>query len=123
VTKEQRLHREPDPRVHRSLRLAVAGAVCLVVMALAVVAVRVQQVHLAYRLDAVRAEGARVEALVRQLDVEVATLRSPRRIEAQARQLGMIAPAPQQVQIAREFVLGGSGVSAARRARIEAEAR
>ena len=35
MTREQRLHREADPRVSRSLGLAAVCAVCLVVMALA----------------------------------------------------------------------------------------
>jgi cell division protein FtsL len=123
VTNVQRLHRDPDPRVHRSLRVAIACALCVVAAALGVVAVRVQQVHLAYQLDALRAEHGRAETLIRQLEVEVATLRSPRRIEAQARQLGLIAPAPQQIQIAREFVAPRSGRSAAGSARIEAHVR
>jgi cell division protein FtsL len=106
--------------VRRSLGLAVACAVCLVLAALAVVAVRVQQVHLGYRLDALRAERGRTEVLLGQLEVQVATLSAPRRVEAQARQLGLTAPAPDQIRIAREFVAGGSGMAAARAARIEA---
>jgi cell division protein FtsL len=122
MTREQRLHRETDPRVGRSLGLAAICAVCLVVAALLVVAVRVQHVRLAYQLDALRAERTRVETLIRQLEVQVATLRSPRRLESQARQLGLTVPAPQQVVNAREFVIGG-GLAAARSARIEAQVR
>ena len=120
---DQRLHREADPRVRRTLALAIACALCLVSSALVVVAVRVQQVHLAYRLDALRVERVRQETLIRQLEIQLATLRSPRRLETHARQLGLTAPAPDQVQIAREFVAGGSGLSAARAARVEAQAR
>jgi cell division protein FtsL len=123
MTREQRLHREADPRVSRSLGLAAICAACLVVMALAVVAVRVHQVRLAYQLDALRAERTKVEALIDQLDVQLATLRSPRRLEAQARQLGLTVPAPQQVVNAREFVSGPSGPAAAGAARIEAQVR
>jgi cell division protein FtsL len=123
MTREQRLHRETDPRVGRSLGLAAICAVCLVVAALLVVAVRVQHVRLAYQLDALRAERTRVETLIRQLEVQVATLRSPRRLESQARQLGLTVPAPQQVVNAREFVIGGGGLAAARSARIEAQVR
>jgi cell division protein FtsL len=120
VTSKQRLHREQDPRVRRSALLALACAAVFVAAAITVVAVRVHQVHLAYRLDAVRAEHARAESLLRQLEVEIATLSSPRRVEAQARQLGMVPPASSQVHLAREFVAVGSGVAAARAARIEA---
>lgn len=104
------------------VRRALAAGTVLVVGGLAVVGLRVQQVHLAYRLDALRAERARLETLIRQLDVEVATLRSPARIETRARQLGLATPAPQQVRVAREYVAGGQGVAAAGRGRIVAVA-
>jgi cell division protein FtsL len=123
MTREQRLHREADPRVGRSLGLTAVCAVCLVVVALVVVAVRVQQVRLAYQLDSLRAERTRVETLIGQLEVQLATLRSPRRVESQARQLGLIVPAPQQVVNAREFVAGSGGLAAAQAARIEAQVR
>lgn len=123
MTREQRLHREADPRVGRSLGLTAVCAVCLVIAALIVVAVRVQQVRLAYRLDALRDERVRVETLIGQLEVQVATLRSPRRLEAQARQLGLTVPTAQQVMNAREFVTGTGGLAAARSARIEAQVR
>jgi cell division protein FtsL len=117
VKKEQRLHREQDPRVRRYLAGALLVSALLVGGAVAVVGVKVQQVQLAYRLDALRAERARTETLVRQLEVEIATLRSPRRLESKARQLGMMAPARAQVRLAREYVSGGTGLAAARLAR------
>jgi cell division protein FtsL len=117
------LQRETDPRVRRWLGLTTGCALSLVVAALMVVAMRVQQVHLAYQLDALRAERTRTETLIRQLEVQVATLRSPRRVESQARRLGLTVPAPEQIQIAREFVAGRGGLSAARAARIEAQVR
>jgi cell division protein FtsL len=120
VTKNQRLHRERDPRVQRSLTAAALLSVLLVAGALGVVGLRVQQVHLAYQLDALRAERQRAETLSRQLEVEVATLRSPGRVEAGARQLGMIAPARGQVLLAREFVAGSVGVAAVHRGRVAA---
>ncbi len=109
----QQLHRERDPRVRRSLALTLAGALLLVLSGLAVVGLRVQQVHLGYELDTLRAERARLEILLRQLEVEVATLRSPARVETRARQLGLTAPTHRQIRIAREFVAGGSGQAAA----------
>ena len=123
MTHEQRLHRETDPRVSRSLGLTAMCAVFLVVAALIVVAVRVQYVRLVYQLDALRAERTRVETLIGQLDVQLATLRSPRRLESQARQLGLTVPAPQQVMNAREFVAGAGGLAAAKWGQIEAQVR
>ena len=112
---QQRLHREHDPRLRRSLAVALLCSAVLVVGLLAVVGLRVQQVHLAYQLDALRGERTRVEVLLRQLEIEVATLRSPSRVESRARQLGMTAPAREQVRLAREYVPGGSGGVAAAR--------
>jgi cell division protein FtsL len=109
VTNHQRLHRDPDPRLRRSLAAALLCAALLVLGALVVVGLRVQQVHLAYQLDALRAERARAEVLLRQLEIEVATLRSPGRVESRARQLGMRVPAREQVRMAREYLPGGAG--------------
>ncbi|HET9491804.1 MAG TPA: cell division protein FtsL [Methylomirabilota bacterium] len=114
MKRPQRLHREHDPRLRRSLTLALAGALLVVLTGLVVVGLRVHQVQLAYQLDALRDERGRLGALVRQLEVEVATLRSPRRIEQRARQLGLAPPAPGQVRLAREFVAGTTGLAAER---------
>jgi cell division protein FtsL len=118
--KPQRLHREQDPRVRRSLGAALALSVVLVGGALGVVGVRVQQVRLAYQLDALRDERTRAETLIRQLEIEVATLRSPLRVEQRARQLGLSVPAPEQVRLAREYVAGTTGLAAAHRNRVAA---
>lgn len=115
MTNHQRLHRDPDPRLRRSLGLALLCSALLVLGALAVVGLRVQQVHLAYQLDALRAERARTEVLLRQLEIEVATLRSPGRVESRARQLGLMLPAPEQVRHAREYVVGSAGGAASAR--------
>ena len=114
MKKDQRLHREPDPRVRRSLVVALATSALLVAGALTVVGVRVEQVHLAYRLDNVRGERARTEDRIRQLEIEVATLRSPGRIEARARALGLVAAARDQIRLAKEYVAGGTGLAANR---------
>ena len=104
MRKDQRLHREPDPRVRRSLVVAFATSALLVAGALTVVGVRVEQVHLAYRLDAVRSERGRSEERIRQL--------------------GMTVPGREQVRQAREYVPGGSnGVAAARLVRSESVIR
>ena len=120
MKRQQRLHREHDPRVSRSLAVALAGALLLVLTGLVVVGLRVQQVHLAYQLDALRAERARTETLLTQLEVEVATLRSPARIAARARQLGLAAPDRQQMRLAREYVTSTTGLAAAERNRVAA---
>ena len=119
----QRLHREPDPRARRSAATMVLCSIVLVALALGAVAFRIEQVHLAYRLDALRAERARTEVLIRQLEVELATLRSPGRLEQRARRIGMTAPALDQVKLAREFLPGQTGVAAAHQARLEAQVR
>lgn len=112
MTKDQRLHREPDRRVRRSLVVALATSALLVTGALTVVGVRVEQVRLAYRLDTLRTDRARAQETIRQLQVEVATLRSPSRIEARARRIGLVVPARDQVRLAREYVAGGTGLAA-----------
>lgn len=118
--KHQRLHREADPRVRRSFAAALAISAVLVIGALLVVGLRVQQVQLAYRLDTLRAERGRAETLIRQLEIEVATLRSPLRVDQRARELGLTAPARDQVRLAREYVTATTGLAAAQRNRIEA---
>lgn len=120
MTTHQRLHRDPDPRLRRSLAVALLCAAFLVVGLLVVVFLRVQQVHLAYQLDTLRGERARVEVLLRELEIEVATLRSPGRVETRARQLGMTVPGREQVRQAREYVAAGAdGLAAARLVRSE----
>jgi len=120
----QRLHRDPDPRVRRSVALALLCSAVFVVGLLLVVGLRVQQVHLAYQLDALRGERARTDVLLRQLEIEVATLRSPGRVETRARQLGMTVPGREQVRLAREYMPGGSnGLASARLVRAESPIR
>jgi cell division protein FtsL len=106
--------------MRRSLAAALLCSAVLVVGLLVVVFLRVQQVHLAYQLDALRAERTRNEVRLRELEIEVATLRSPGRVETRARQIGMTVPAREQVRQAREYVPGGSnGMAAARVVRSE----
>ena len=123
MTKEQRLHREHDPRARRILVAALAFAALAVGGALILVGMRVQQVQLAYRLDELRTQHARAQGNVRQLEIEVATLRSPGRLEARARKLGLVAPGRDQIRLAREYVAGGTGLAATRVGRIEALAK
>ena len=117
---QQRLHHEQDPRVRRSLIGALLVSVALIGGGLGVVGLRVQQVHLAYELDRLHRERTQVETAIRQLEIEVATLRSPVRVDQRARQLGLTVPARDQVRLAREYVAGTTGLAAAQRNRVEA---
>jgi len=120
VTSHQRLHRDPDPRLKRSLAAALLCSATFVLALLVVVGLRVQQVHLAYQLDRLRGERQQLETSIRQLEVEVAALQSPGRIEQRARQLGLVAPDRRQVRLAREYVPAGTGLAAAHRSRMAA---
>jgi cell division protein FtsL len=101
---------------------AVLGAALGVLLVLGVVGMRVQQVRLSYRLDALRQSRAEIEEINRRLRVEAATLRSLSRIEGKARtELGMVAPGRDQVRLAREFVPGGRGAAGLDRPSVVAE--
>ena len=114
----QRLHREADPRVRRALVGALLVSAALVASALGVVGLRVQQVHLAYQLDRLHRERAEVATAIRQLEIEVATLKAPARVEQRARQLGLTTPDRQQIRLAREYAPAGTGLAAAHRSRV-----
>jgi cell division protein FtsL len=92
VNIHQRLHQEQDPRARRTFIAVLLVCATLVGGALGVVGLRVQQVHLAYQLDRLRSERQQIETSIRQLEVEVATLQSPSRVEQRARQLGLVTP-------------------------------
>ena len=120
MTNRQRLTREQDPRVRRSLAAAFVVCALLVMGALAVVGLRVQQVHLAYQLERLHHERAEMRSVLRQLEVEVATLQAPGRVEQRARQLGLVAPERAQIRLAREYTAAGTGLAAAHRSRVAA---
>ncbi len=105
-----RFHRESDRRRLRSMAGALLCVGILLALVLGMVAMRVQQVRLSYRLDALRATRADLEETNRRLRVELATLKSLSRIDGKARgELGMMPPGRNQVRLAREFVPGGGG--------------
>ena len=109
-----RFHRERDRRRLLAMARTLASAGILVALVLGVVGLRVQQVRLSYRLDGLRTLKAELEESRSRLSVELATLRSLARIEGKARtELGMVPPTADQVRLAREFVLGGGGLSMA----------
>jgi len=111
MTAAQRPRREPDRRSRRSMASGVVLSALLVAASVGLVALKDQQVRLSYQLDALRTTRQSFDELNRQLRVELATLRSPARVEARARALGMTAPAREQVRLAREFVAGGTGAA------------
>jgi cell division protein FtsL len=91
-------------------------------LVLGVVAARVQLVRLSYRLDSLRSLRAEMDESRSRLRVELDTLRSLARIEGKARtELGMAPPAANQVQLAREFVPSGQGLSMAAKLTASAE--
>jgi cell division protein FtsL len=120
VTNRQRLTREQDPRVRRSLVAAFVVSALVVMGALGVVGLRVQQVHLAYQLERLHHERAEMQSVLRQLEVEVATLQAPGRIEQRARQLGLVAPDRGQIRLAREYTAAGTGLAASHKSRVAA---
>lgn len=82
-------------------RVLVLGGV-LVVLAMLQVWLRLQVVHLGYELSAARKMQLRLEHEQRELEVELATLRDPRRLaEVARRRLGMTDPEKGQVVILR----------------------
>jgi cell division protein FtsL len=82
-------------------RVLVLGAV-LVVLGMLQVWLRLQVVHLGYELSAARKMQLRLEHEQRQLEVELATLRDPRRLgEVARRRLGLTDAAKGQVVILR----------------------
>jgi cell division protein FtsL len=83
----------------RRLALAIAVAVLMVIAgALSLVWVRLQTVHAGYDLSAARHLAHHLEQEQRELEIEIATLNSPRRLERIARErLGMTPPAPGQI--------------------------
>jgi cell division protein FtsL len=107
----QTVRRQRDPRVRRFLGAWLVLATVLVGLAVAVVAVRAREFDLGYRLARLRLEIRTAEELNRQLRMEQTMLSSPTRIERAATALGLTAPIPGQVRIAREFVTAGPGVA------------
>ncbi len=108
-----RFHRESDRKRLRAMLAGIAAAGVVVALVLGLVGLRMQQVRFSYRIDVLRTAKAGVEEANRRLLVEKASLQSLARVEVEARtRLGMVAPTQQQVQLAREFVGGGTATAA-----------
>jgi cell division protein FtsL len=108
-----RFHRERDRRRLRAMVASVVGAGLVVGLVLSVVGLKIQQVRLSYRLDALRTTRTELEETNRRLSVERASLSSLGRIEGEARvRLGMVPAGQQQVQLAREFAAPSTAAAA-----------
>ena len=82
----------------RLARLLAIGAGATLAVALVLVWVRLQVVHIGYDLSTARQVERRLEQEQRELQIEIATLTSPRRLEELARErLGMGPPAQGQI--------------------------
>jgi cell division protein FtsL len=79
-------------------RLLALGGL-LVLACIAHVWLRLQVIRLGYDLSAARAMQLRLEHERRELEIELATLRDPARIERTARRLGMTPPRAGQVTL------------------------
>ncbi len=117
-----RFLRERDRRRLRAMAAWVGWTALAVTLVLGVVGLKVQQVRLSYRLDALRTAVTQQEDQRMRLRIELATLSSLARIEDKARrELGMVPPGPGQLQVAREFVTGSEGLAAVGPAHVTAD--
>lgn len=88
----------PRPADRRIALVVVLGLAMVVGVALLLVWVRLQAVRTGYQLSAGRHLVHKLEQEQRELELEIATLTSPRRLESLARdRLGMGPPAPGQI--------------------------
>ena len=88
----------PRPGERRRARAIALGAVVVVGIALLLVWVRLQTVRTGYELSAARRLEHRLQQEQRELELEIATLTSPRRLERIARErLGMGPPTAGQI--------------------------
>lgn len=95
--------RERDGRRLRAMGRVLLLAGLLVPAALGYVWLHVQRVRVAYQIEDLRGLRGELEERNRKLRLELLTLRAPGRVDREARQLGLREPAPDQVQLAREF--------------------
>lgn len=103
-------------RDRRRLR-AMAGLLCLggvlVAAVLGYVWLHVQRVRISYELETLRGARGRLEEHQRKLQLELASLRAFARVDSAARRLGLTAPTPDQVRLAREYVVAPTDGSSA----------
>ncbi len=61
--------------------------------------------RVSYELDALRSARTRLEEQNRKLQLELASLRAFARVDSAARRLGLAPPAPDQIRLAREYIV------------------
>src|SRR5262249_9807620 len=66
---------------------------------------QVQQVRVSYELEGLRTRRAQIDERNRKLALELASLRAFARVDSAARKLGLTEPTPDQVRLARAFVV------------------
>ena len=92
-----RLVRVVDPHSRREALGLVACVLAIFFLALLYIGPHLALLHTGYRLEDLKKEHEALAEASRQLQVQEATLRDPRRIYGIARKLGLAAPAPEQV--------------------------
>jgi hypothetical protein len=92
-----RVVRQADPKVRRQCWTAVGAVGLAAVLLTGMLAPSVGRVLAGYQLQALEAEHQRLLRERRVLEVEEATLRSPARLDALARQRDLIPPSAAQI--------------------------
>lgn len=110
VAVNERLLRERDLERARELARMLTLGVAVLVPLLLHVWQQVAFVEAAYRVEALRAEQSRLERMLRETQLERASLESLDRIEREARRrLGMHRPPPEAVVAVRPELAGDAG--------------
>lgn len=92
-----RLVKVADVRRNREMAQFTCAVVVLFVLALAYMWQHYSAIEYGYQIQALKAERERMLDVNRTLRLEEASLRDPERIDALAREMGMVAPQPGQV--------------------------
>ncbi len=111
LTVNEQLIREQDREHTRELwRISLMGVAVLVPLLL-YVWLQVSFMETAYKVEALQSEQARLERLLRRVQLERASLEAPARVEDLARRrLAMLQPSPEAV---RSVQMEGSGTESA----------
>jgi hypothetical protein len=93
--------RETDHRRIRNLWFLLIGIVAAIAPLAVYLVEQIQYVHVRYQIETVRKDHERFLEAERRFRFQRATLDSPPRVEARAKNLGLIHPAPDQIVIVR----------------------
>lgn len=100
LLKKRQVERAGLPQRHQLFFSALLLGLCLVLLALLHVWLRLQVVHLGYVLSTTTKLQNQLEQENRELQLEIATLTSPDRLQAMARtRLGLVEPGKGQVVV------------------------